>query len=61
MEIARSLLAALILVATLMSVGGCTPAIGDNGEAQPGVTTPSEIDFDPPDEGEAVVEDANGG
>jgi hypothetical protein len=61
MEIARFLLAALILVATLVSVGGCTPAIGDNGEAQPGVTTPSEVDFELPDEGETLVEDATAG
>ncbi len=61
MEIARFLLAALILVASLMSGGGCTPAIGDNGEAQPGVTTPSEVDFDLPDEGDTVAEDAAGG
>jgi|GEM_PF-5203194 len=49
MRLLKSWLAAAMLVMFFAVLGGCTPAV-DNHEAQPGVTTPSELDVDLPAE-----------
>ncbi len=49
MRLLKSWLAAAMLALGVAVHGGCTPAVG-NHEAQPGVTTPSELDVDLPAE-----------
>lgn len=49
MRLVKSLLTAGLLAMFFALLGGCTPAVGDH-EAQPGVTTPSELDVDLPAE-----------
>lgn len=53
MRLLKSWLAAAVLALVVAAHGGCTPAVG-NHEAQPGVTTPTELDVDLP------AEDFNG-
>lgn len=49
MRLLKSWLAAAMLALVVAVHGGCTPAVG-NHEAQPGVTTPTELDVDLPAE-----------
>ncbi len=53
MRLSKFWLAAAFLAFFFPILGGCTPAVGHH-EAEPGVTTPSELDVDLP------AEDFNG-